>query len=63
MRLEVDPSNGGGGDGIGCGRERGVATVVEDVKAADAVVEVVVGEEFGEIHGLVLHCALRSVFC
>ena len=61
MRLEVDPGDGGGGDGIGCTGEWGVSAVVKNVEATDAVVEIVVGEELGEIHGLVLHCNMGLV--
>lgn len=63
MRLEVDPCDRGGWDRIGCSRERGLGTVIEDVEAADTEVKVVVGEEFGEIQGLVLHCDVRLELC
>lgn len=56
MRLEVDPGDSGGGNGIGYAREWGFGAVVKNIEAANAMVEIVVGEEFGEISGLVLHC-------
>ena len=61
MRLEVDPGDSGGRNGIGCARERGLGTVVENVEAANAVVEIVVGKELWEVQGLVLHCDMRLV--
>lgn len=63
MRLEVDPGDGGGRYGIGCAGKWGLGAVVKNIEAADAVVEIVVGEELGEVHGLVLHCDTRLVLC
>ena len=59
--MEVDPGNGGGGDGIECTGEWGVGAVVKNVEATDAVVVIIVSEEFREIHGLVLHCEVHLV--
>ena len=61
MRLKVNPCNGGGGDRIGCAGEGGLGAVVKNIEAADAVVEVVVGEKLGKVHGLVLHWDARLV--
>lgn len=63
MRFKVNPCDGGGGDRIGRAREWGLASVIENVEAPDAVVEVVMGEELGKVHGLVLHCDARLVLC
>ena len=63
MRLEVDPGDGRGGNGVRCGGKWGLGTVVENVKATNAVVEIVVGEKLGEVHGLVLHCNEGLVTC
>ena len=49
MGWNIDPIDGGGWDGIGCSRERGLGAVIEDVEATDAEMKVVVSEEFGEI--------------
>ena len=62
MRLEVNPGDGLGGDGIGFAGEWGHGTIVKNVEAADAVVEVVVSEELGKVHGLIFHCWGHSVF-
>ena len=61
MRLKVNPGDGGGGNRIGCAREWGLGAVVKNVEATNAVMEIVMGEEFGEIHGLVLDCDMRLV--
>ena len=61
MRFKVNPCDGGGGDRIGCAGEWGLASVVENVEAPNAVVEIVMGEELGKINGLVLHCDARLV--
>ncbi len=50
MRLKVDPSDGGGWNGIGGRREGRLGAVIEDVEATDTEMMVVVSEEFGEIH-------------
>ena len=63
MRLKVDPGDGGGGNGIGCAGEWGLGAIVKNVEAANAVVEIVMGEELGEIHGLVLDCDMCLVLC
>ena len=59
----IDPIDGGGWDGIGCSRERGLGAVIEDVEATDAEMKVVMSEEFGEIQGLVFHCDVRLILC
>lgn len=61
MRLEVDPSDGGGWNGIGGSGERGLGAVIEDVEATDTEMVVVMSEEFGKIHGLVFHCAFSAL--
>ena len=62
MGLEVNPGDGGGGNGVGCSGEWWLGAVIEDVEAADAVVVVIVDEEFGEINGLVLHYDVGLVY-
>ena len=56
MRLKVNPCDGLGWNRVGCAGEWGIGTIVKIVEAADAMVEVVMGEELGKIRGLVFHC-------
>ena len=59
--MEVNPGDGRGGYGVGYAGEWWFRAVIKDVEAADAVVEVVMGEEFRKIDRLVLHCGTRLV--
>ena len=61
MRLKVDPSDSGGWNGIGCGRERGFGAVIEDIETTDTEVKIVMSEEFGKIQGLIFHCTLSAL--
>ena len=63
MRLEVDPGNGGGWNGIGCSREWRLGAIIENVEAADTEMVVVVRKEFWEIQVLVFNCTECSVPC
>ena len=63
MWLEVDPSNSRGWNRIGCGRERRLGAIIENVEAADTEMVVVVGKEFWKIQMLVFHCIECSVPC
>ena len=62
MGLKVHPGDGGGGYGVGFTGEWWYRTVIKNVEAADAVVEVVMGEELRKIHGLILYCGMYLVF-
>ena len=61
MRLKVDPSDGGGWNGIGCSRERWLGAVIEDIKTTDTEVMIVMSEEFVKVEGLVFHCTLSAL--
>lgn len=61
MRLKVDPSDGGGWNGIGCSRERGLGAVIEDIETTDTEVKIVMSEKFGKIQRLVFHCTLSAL--
>lgn len=61
MRLKVDPSDGGGWNGVGFGRERGLGAVIKDIETTDTEVRIVMYEEFGKIHGLIFHYTLSTL--